>query len=584
MSNIEDLAELVIEEIPVETGKSKIINVIATSRNSESSYQSAPIDEIEIEEITPIDSATPDLPKREERSESPFEKKMSQHLSNNFDDLYLRISFRFSIFLKYFSYHLIFFTLGPVGSLCISLCEGYYSVYNMGFWGCTRTFAMQISHYSLLWIGIILLLLSDDISEIDCAAAAFMTILRSFIISCRYAYTPQTILNSYKKYRWSLKKRENEFLVQGWIFLKDKLIDKEIMTALVRSQIEVNTFSFTFLHSLTPQWQGMLSHSFWQKVKRYSTVKNMRRSTVFSLPKDVLREMQKEEDEETSRRCKSINLGKSCEISYSGRILADILLQLSNTIKTPKFTMICLLFIAIINGFVPIFSRSVLDTNSELTPFGYSYSFLPITYTILMIILNIFAGYINFMFLVLGVLDFRRRLFINRLLNRLIDKNVAHVEILPKTYIDLNNIPFINIFMSQSIINWLKLKILMRHLGDKFLKRICAYVETFFVLYSGTFIFLFLVAFDIISTVKLSITFLTFACLQLLFVSGIIFSYIWIGAKNNNQYSSEIYFWNRHMTTLQDMSYNYQSLLEYSEDNLMEFSYKEGIKNLRTEN
>ena len=104
---------------------------------------------------------------------------------------------------------------------------------------------------------------------------------------------------------------------------------------------------------------------------------------------------------------------------YSGRGIASALMFLSKGVSSPAKYLIILGVASFINGFMPLLSRTYIETNSELTPFGYSYGVMQIIFTISMIILNTFSTFVSFMFLVFGIIDFKRRYFMNEILRNL---------------------------------------------------------------------------------------------------------------------------------------------------------------------
>ena len=83
----------------------------------------------------------------EKQNSGHFAQRITISATRNFHDFYLRITFRFEAFIKYMGFHVLFYSLGSLGSLIIFFIDGYNSVFNMGFWGLTRTFLIQFVNY-----------------------------------------------------------------------------------------------------------------------------------------------------------------------------------------------------------------------------------------------------------------------------------------------------------------------------------------------------------------------------------------------------------------------------------------------------
>ena len=505
----------------------------------------------------------------EKQNSGHFAQRITKSATRNFQDFYLRITFRFEAFIKYMGFHILFYTLGPLGSLIIFFIDGSNSVFNMGFWGLTRTFLIQFINYCFLLFGILAYFLVGDMGLIDIGVAGFLTLLRCIIISCRYGYTGKTALKNYKSKTWNLNKREKEYLIQGWIFMKQELIDKEIMISLIRTQIELSSFKLAFVHKLKANWKLYLSKGICEKCTE-DPMTPKSKYTFFMDEISQIEELNLKDSDTESTPC--IN----SELMYSGRGIVSALMLLSKGVSSPAKYLIILGVASFINGLMPLLSRTYIETNSELTPFGYSYGVMQIIFTISMIILNTFSTFVSFMFLVFGIIDFKRRYFMNEILRNLVDKNIAYIPYFYKAGVCHKNIPFLNIFMPKTIYNWMNLKILLRDLGSKFLIRLNLYVEIFFFIYSSIFIFFCLVELNILQGLYITRTFWIIFTSHLIIVIGICFSYIWIGAANNYHYNQDIFFWNRHKSTLQNLRLNY-NILSINPSTILEENCREGI-------
>ena len=509
---------------------------------------------------------------------SQSKEKDLQSYIDKLNNLYLRVDFQFLVFFKFFAYHIIFFTLGPLGGCIISLWEGYTLIRNMAFLGTDFICLLQYCHYFLLLTGMLLYALEGGVQSTDLISAILMTIIRILIIASRYAYTPPRILDSYKSKKWVLNKRFREYILEGWIYMTNYHIDTEIMTAIVKAQIEYTTFNFTFMHKLSSKWEEKLSEECWlNKVKASETTPNyIKKKTRFTILVEELIFRSKFNEEDLPK--KSEEEDNIYEKEYSGRALASTLLELSNGVVTPFYYLVIILIISLLSSLIPFISRCFFDDSVE-TCFGDSYGTYQIVYTVSMILLNLLAKGVTLMFLAIGLIDFKRRWFLSKLLIGIVDKNRTNNQNLfrgkTKT---IEDIPFLNIFSPNTIMAWLSLKLLLRSLGAKYLKRVIVYVEIFFSIYAVAFIFLCLVELEIIKSVEISITTYLLLCYQLFCVLTIIFMYIWTGAKLNNQSELDCYFWSKHKVVLHNLSENSNKLSSEDYRRIIDNNLREGVK------
>jgi len=187
------------------------------------------------------------------------------------------VIFDFSSFLKYFTYHLIyFFLLGPIFGLILLPIEGYNKLYIMGFFGLNFVSITQFLTFLCGGPNIILLIyfkyyyinkstlfqenlleLFDNTELIFCCISIF---IRSFIIGVRYGYTHREKISLRKKgKKVPIEVYRREYVISGWRNVSIETLDIEIKYSILRNEIETNFFFYNVMSVLSNEWTMRLS-------------------------------------------------------------------------------------------------------------------------------------------------------------------------------------------------------------------------------------------------------------------------------------------------------------------------------------
>ncbi len=109
-------------------------------------------------------------------------------------------TFKGSEFAEFFTWHfLYFFVLGPLIVLPMAIWKKYILARNMGFYGCTRGFFLQIPVYTV-WVTVATLYFTGivEINRIYILNFFYLTALRCMTIGMKYAFLGEEKLEMIK--------------------------------------------------------------------------------------------------------------------------------------------------------------------------------------------------------------------------------------------------------------------------------------------------------------------------------------------------------------------------------------------------
>jgi len=443
------------------------------------------------------------------------------------------ISFNFVIFSKVFLYYLFGILLGPLIILPIYFIDNLNFAKYLGFIGFSQKFFIQFFIYLITIMCLILQIFEIiNVTSIDISSAIFGQILYGLIqaISCAYQ-------NIDKNTNFS------EILnLESWINLSREKCEEEIKFSLLRNEIELATFSITFIEKITPEFHNLLKNSV--QLDEINTTKSHKTTSC---------------DCVFSENFSSI---QNPDSKFSASRLAQELILMSK-IAIPEWMYWLLIFISILHGLIPGFTRQFINEDGNFFSDINALKFFDIFYTTCCILLNIIIYYGNIRYLLLAVLEFKRKIFIMETLGNCINssKNLDSI------------IPLINFFSPQVIFNWLNLRILLMDTGIKFMYQILAFSSCFLILYIGTGVFLLASALGIINY-SLSYTFTIFACYEILVALCSILYMIHISAYLNESYENHKYRWISHKSILHNIVLEYDTIMNEECENLLNTAYK----------
>jgi hypothetical protein len=163
------------------------------------------------------------------------------------------VIFKIGRSLKFFVYHMLFFSFG-IFSVPIFICfEGLPMAFNMGFLGCSLSSVTQYLAHLSFSISIILYI-SNDLPNVDPEEILFMGVaitIRSMIIAIRYGFSNDERIHIMKSFRKTTEFLSADFLLRSFAGTFIKSLDVELEATLWRNQIEGSQFSFNFMEELS---------------------------------------------------------------------------------------------------------------------------------------------------------------------------------------------------------------------------------------------------------------------------------------------------------------------------------------------
>lgn len=162
------------------------------------------------------------------------------------------IQFKVLVFLKFWIYHLLFFYVGFLSLLVITIVDSFSLVINMQFWFSSKvkaTFILQIMQWlcvlttTLFWVGKYYQIFPFRIELKNIPFELFILfqsqcILRCFIIAVRYGYISNLrlkLLDSKPQLGDYINK---DLLIRQWIALNPDNIKTELEATLWRNEVE----------------------------------------------------------------------------------------------------------------------------------------------------------------------------------------------------------------------------------------------------------------------------------------------------------------------------------------------------------
>ena len=353
--------------------------------------------------------------------------------------------FNLNIFLEISFYHILFFTiLGPLASFLIYLKnKNLILARNLGFWGISGNLMFQTFIFFVNFIGIFgyAYFKVQIISPLEIFMLFGGCVCRSFVIAIKYALFPKKKMN-YVKYRLLTNDEiGSEFLLK-WLNQEDQMVEQELMSTMMRNNIDEDLFMFFFLRPLKPELKEAL-----------------KKTTVW--------EQNYRKDRE---RSKATQLFGSEGAIYGYNILRFLINENSKRMTAKTIYYVSFL-LSVLHAIIPLVYR--VGVNSTL--FGTNHTDKIIG--VCVFLGTIFFYFFNFLFIMIGVFEYQRLVhLLSQLSNFLATKNV-------ETYHTKKIFPTINIFCILSFRSWFSLNIMVRDYGKKYQKRVDMYLAVFLLYY-----------------------------------------------------------------------------------------------------
>eukprot|EP00347_Sterkiella_histriomuscorum_P006477 403352620 len=411
--------------------------------------------------------------------------------------------FNFQIFTKMFLYHFgFFFIFGPPLIIFFLLFEGKTFTQNMGFYGLTRIHFKQFIHTFSFLTAIMLYNLYNDQLELG-VVELFMSTITTFIfclmVALRYATAADTRI--YQQYLKIFTKEDNdhEYIDQAWSTINPQAIDDHIKEAMIRNEIENITYQTMFLSKIYDQYcEKLTQYDFYERnsydlpqlrkmfhkatqsfhqikqqvLKDYSIKKSLtyKKSQVIQQNQNRSLSMLKTMKifGQGGEKMLNIVLPSSEEIfnKYSGRLFVKELF-LGTQVHLFQRPKALLYILGFVHAVLPVFLQfyddySIQSTNKDWILKYYNWKFL--LYFFCNFYINFYIYFTNTIFLDTALIDFRRRNYLMRLCEVIIEPNRLRLKQSEKIF------PLINIFDKNSMLSWLDTRILTLDVGQRFYK------------------------------------------------------------------------------------------------------------------
>ena len=438
-------------------------------------------------------------------------------------------------------------------------------------------------------------------------------ISRSFIIACRYGLISQArweVIHQKSLYKWA----STDFIKVVWENLQLNTILIEIKATKHRLQIEDFDFSFTFIEKLKPEQHKKLQDmSYYQKKelnmkdivsiiaqtkknlqKRVSTPR-YRRSSAFNFKSLVTNirniptsESRKVETEQVIiGRPENVGFSQSNEsknenkhravwdqflinhaidehedeaneetedqgITYRGEAIFREIALLESQSKVNSLPLRILMLFRVL-AIISIQFRNPDEAGI------INAADIMIYFSLIMI--NFLIHYLNLTFLIVGIVDFRRKLFYMRMMSIIIDPNSRDDELLESHFL-----PTLNFIEANNLMRWFVLRKACLDFGRKYTTRIFIYCSVFLAFYGIMGLTLFLAYIGLLPY-DIPINVYIIGYYDIVMILGILFIMIRTGAQINEYYAIHKGVLINHKENLWKVHRNFNSFKDLKEFN-----------------
>lgn len=448
-------------------------------------------------------------------------------------------NFSFRQFLEFLIYHLLFFLLlGPIFTFFLFLLKrNTILARNLGFWGSSQYFYKQTCVFFMNFISIFgfMYLKPKTIHQVEVMGLLGSSLIRSFVISTKYAYFSAKMCEFYKKKLLSEEDKASE-LIMFWGKQDDKTIEREFSNTMKRNYIDASLFKFFFLKPLRDDILDQLT-------RKNNNVSNDFQNSGDNLNSnnkktvDVIKEKKKNtkqyKNNETVKNAETYKNGLDVEnpsnnpcfdLEYEGTIIAKYLIKKSkNNGFLANHLMMVSFFLSLLRAIIPTIYR-YFETGSVIAETKGENIII-----LFFLMGNLYFFTVNFMFIIHGIVEYQRLLQLLSQLTNLI--SLAPVE----KYKVVKDFPTINVFCNVSFGSWYSLNKLFRDYGKRFFNRIDIHLGIFIVYYLIMALLTVFEIYDIISPLDYLMVIICGYEMFLMFLA--LLGLIWKGVVINDHYT-----------------------------------------------
>ncbi|CDW73934.1 UNKNOWN [Stylonychia lemnae] len=479
---------------------------------------------------------------------TPNRRGLKEALENGFLKRIINISeyivaFNVWNFTRLFFYHLIFFYIGQGVIPLIMMFDKIHLANNLSFWKYnahqSRFFFIQNGQWLAHLTMSTLMFMKYyhpfdyhiDLKNIYLEQFLFLNLqilIRSFIIAVRYGYSSNLRFALLKNQTQGGEFIAKDLLVVSWIHTHPAGLDLEIEAVLWRNQIEEEYFKLQFFEELLPVTYAKFTDSnFYEKEGNQFKMESLKKESKIyekklKLKQEQLKSFDPFNDDYEMFSLHAIKKTNQSKQLCSGRLIfREIGLFAGAHATTVKY------FIIITSAtklFLPFIARYI--EYGTFLGFDNWDSFL---YQLLEIPSLGFLLIINYLFIIVGFVDFQRRVFLIKAVGSLINPFKENLELKYQVF------PTVNMTEKHQIQQWFKLRLCAMDFGRKYMNRIFVYCSTFFGAYLFFVIILLLNFFEIIHFEFHLITY-TLAVYDIFVVLGVILMMLYYGSIVNHQF------------------------------------------------
>ncbi|CAI2359033.1 unnamed protein product [Moneuplotes crassus] len=447
--------------------------------------------------------------------------------------------------IKMMFYHLLFFATGIFCAFFLILIEGYQFTRNLGFIGTHWWIVVPQYSLQLFFIGflaIVVFLPTKSLTHYETGILVYSVIARCFIIAVRYGFMSITRFKLYKSkatFSWIL----HDLLLLGWLKMTPESLKEQITATKNRVKILEEDWNFIFIETLPIDLHNRLldldnhnqenydEEQIKRKIKYSRKVLHMRKTKEASFVGEDLDIIHK-----TSKSDKPDDKNSDSENAYGflSKVDEENMPTEETTYKAESILREMLTLDSAYHG-VPRYAfwivgfRILLQVCCQF--FENNMSFVFHWYEYLATIwysLTLFYIYnANLFFVISGLADFKRKLFLMKILGSLIsiDKN--------RDFVFSSYFPTINICCHKNLKSWLILREACLDIGKKYTYRIFLYCSVFLgfnLIFLG---FLLMKTFRVVSwTLPISVS--VTGTFDVFIILGVLFQMLRIGSKVND--------------------------------------------------
>ncbi|CDW82679.1 UNKNOWN [Stylonychia lemnae] len=401
-------------------------------------------------------------------------------------------------FIKFFIYHLLYyFYFGPLIYFILLPFENKNFLLNMGFMGFGLGARYQMLQWFPLLIASVIFYSGIDheyITLTEIAMAYLTIVLRCLIVSIRYATTLQSRIDMQYKRIFTDQENQQEYLGTGWRDIHPLYLDQEIKHSMIRNEVENFFFNFKFIIKINEEYKERFNNynyyidhkyegekqkiyllKFYEAVlfgqQNQSVKRKFLSETIDYIPHSII-DIHNSYHEEPTK--------EDLFMLYSGRqVVKEFILaskHLSQFLHKRVFTSI-----GYIHAVLPFIINLFLDLHFDQLPqqqlqIKYKSACFWI-YTIMLVVVNSVTYSVNQEFLRIGMIDMKRRLFLMRICEYILEPNKHKVKGVFKVF------PLINYFDPQTLLSWMDMRQMLLDVGKRFHIRIELYIQMYLIVY-----------------------------------------------------------------------------------------------------